>query len=203
MKNGSPKVTTIEKWFVKSHNHWEIVLQMSQPLRNSSHIRCRRKAEVVKETTITNHCEKFKPPKQFMWNIESRQLTYNQVQENVQDSNVKKKKKKQHRPPNRPIVAFGPQKPTAPNLFLKHWMNGKLLDGKCKLIKRYWQIAISMEAVQGKKKAAMHTKKKKGGAGGRGHPFLIAKKKNILFCESIVSYCTKNFPLLKWAHGES
>jgi len=31
-------------------------------------------------------------------------------------------------------------------------MNGKLLDGKCKLIKRYWQIAISMEAVQGKKK---------------------------------------------------
>ena len=27
-----------------------------------------------------------------MWNIESRQLTYNQVQENVQDSNVKKKK---------------------------------------------------------------------------------------------------------------
>ena len=28
-----------------------------------------------------------------MWNIESRQLTYNQVQENVQDSNVKKRKK--------------------------------------------------------------------------------------------------------------
>jgi hypothetical protein len=91
LKNGSPKITTIEKWFFKSHNHWEIVLQMLQPLRNSSHVRSRRKVEAVKETTITSHCGKFKSPKQFMWNVESRRLIYNQVQENVQDSNVKKK----------------------------------------------------------------------------------------------------------------
>jgi len=32
--------------------------------------------------------------------------------------------------------------------------------------------------------------------------FLIANKK-ILFCESKVDYCTKIFPLLKCAHGES
>jgi len=80
-------------------------------------------------------------------------------------------------------------------------MNGKLLDGKCKLIKRYWQIAISMEAVQEKKKkkkkeAAMHPKKNR--RGGRWGPFPDCKEKKI-----IVRYCTKHFPLLKWAQGES
>jgi hypothetical protein len=56
-------------------------------------------------------------------------------------------------------------------------MNGKLLDGKCKLIKRYWQIAISMEAVQGKKKSSYAHQKKKGGGGGAGPPFPDCKEK--------------------------
>jgi hypothetical protein len=42
-------------------------------------------------------------------------------------------------------------------------MNGKLLNDKCKLIRRYYSNRISMKAVQGKRKPeAMHSKKRRG-----------------------------------------